>query len=125
MREAAEDRLEQLRQRGLAEEADADRGHRDPDLAGGERLVDLVELLEHGLGAAVAFLGQLLELATGGAHERELGGDEEAVDRDQHEQEDEQQDAHRPAGRPTGQRFALCGRVLGGWSSSLIGPGGA
>ena len=93
--EAAEDRLEQLRQRGLAEEADPDRGHRDPDLAGGERLVDLVELLDHRLGAAFAFLGELLDLAAPAAHERELGRDEEAVDGDQQQQEDEQQGAHR------------------------------
>ena len=109
VREAAEDRLEQLRQRGLAEEADADRGHRDPDLAGGERLVDLVELLDHGLGAAFAFLGELLDLAAAAAHEGELGRDEEAVDRNQQQQEGEQQDAHR-----------LCGPVLRGGSSSAI-----
>ena len=107
--EAAEDRLEQLGQRGLAEEADADRGHRDPDLAGRERLVDLVELLDDRLGAALAFLGELLDLAAAAAHERELGRDEEAVDRHQQEQEDEQQDAHR-----------LCGPVLRGRSSSAI-----
>ena len=109
VREAAEDRLEQLRQRGLAEEADADRGHRDPDLAGGERLVDRVELLDHRLGAALAFLGELLDLAAAAAHERELGRDEEAVDRDQQQQEDEQQDAHR-----------LCGPVLRAGTSSAI-----
>ena len=107
--EAAEDRLEQHRQRGLAEEADADRGHRDPDLAGGERLVDLVELLDHLLGAAFAFLGQLLDLAAAAAHEGELGRDEEAVDRDQQQQEDEQQGGHR-----------LFGPVLRGRSSSAI-----
>ena len=109
VREAAEDRLEQLRQRGLAEEADADRGHRDPDLAGGERLVDLVELLDDGLGAALAFLGELFDLAAAAAHQRELGRDEEAVDRDQQQQQDEQQDAHR-----------LFGPVLRGRSSSAI-----
>ncbi len=83
VREAAEDRFEQHRQRGLAEEADADRGHRDADLTGGERLVDLVELLDHRLGAAFAFLGKLLDLAAATAHQGELGRDEEAVDRNQ------------------------------------------
>ena len=96
-------------ERGLAEEADADRGHRDPDLAGGERLVDLVELLDDRLGAALAFAGELLDLAAAAADERELGRDEEAVDGHQQEQEDEQQDAHR-----------LCVPVLRGRSSSAI-----
>ena len=86
-----------------------DRGHRDPDLAGGERLVDLVELLDHGLGAGFAFVGELLDLAAAAADERELGRDEEAVDRDQQQQEDEQQDAHR-----------LCGPVLRAGTSSAI-----
>ncbi len=90
VRETAEDRFDQHRQRGLAEEADADRGDRDPDLAGGERLVDLVELLDHRLGAAFAFLGELLDLAAAAAHQGKLGGDEEAVDRDQQQKEDEQ-----------------------------------
>ena len=83
VREAAEDRLQQLRQRGLAEEADADRGERDPDLAGGDELVDVVELLERQRGAADAFVAQLLEPLAARADDRELGRDEEAVDRDQ------------------------------------------
>ena len=51
--------------------------------------------------AAHAFVAHLLEPGTARAHDGELGGDEEAVDRDQQQQEDEQQDAHR-----------LCGPVL-------------
>ena len=56
-----------------------------------------------------AFLGQLFDFAAAAAHERELGGDEEAVDRDQQQQEDEQEDAHR-----------LCGPVLRAGTSSAI-----
>ena len=107
--EAAEDRLQQLRQRGLAEEADPDRGDRDPDLAGGERLVDLVELLDDRIGAALALLGKLLDFAAATADQRELGRDEEAVDGDQQQQQCEQEDAHR-----------LCARVLRGRSSSAM-----
>ena len=59
VREAAEDRLDQLGDSGLAEEADADRGHRDPELAGREVLVDLVELLEHRGRSPVALTGEL------------------------------------------------------------------
>ncbi len=109
VREAAEERLDQLRERGLAEEADADRGDRDPDLAGGERFVDLVELLDHGLGPGFAFRGELFDFAAAAAHQRELGGDEEAVDGDQQQQEDEQQDAHQ-----------LFGLVLRAGTSSAI-----
>ena len=50
MRQPAEGRLDQLCQRGLAEESDPDRGHRDSDLTGGDRFVDPVELLDHRLG---------------------------------------------------------------------------
>ena len=41
----AEQRLEQVRDRGLAERADGDRGHRDPDLTGGDVVADVVELV--------------------------------------------------------------------------------
>ena len=90
-----------------------------------EVLVEAVELDERGLDAPHALARHRLESRPASAHERELSGHEQAVDEHQDEQEDEKESAHRPAGRPTGQRFALCGRVLGGWSSSLIGPGGA
>jgi hypothetical protein len=43
----AERILEQRRERGLAEEADADRGHRDAQLAGRQVAVDRVELADH------------------------------------------------------------------------------
>ena len=43
---SSEHRLEHVRDRRLAERADADRGHRDPDLAGGDVVADLVELRE-------------------------------------------------------------------------------
>jgi len=107
--EVAEDRLQQLRQRGLAEETDPDRGDGDADLAGGEGFVDAVELLDHGLGPGFSLLGSLFEFAAAAAHERELGRDEEAVDRDQQQQKDEQQDAHR-----------LCGPVLRAGTSSAM-----
>ena len=58
---------------------------------------------------ALALLGELLDLAAAAADERELGRDEEAVDRHQDEQQDEQQGAHR-----------LFGPVLRGRSSSAI-----
>ncbi len=55
------------------------------------------------------FLGELFDFPPAAAHQRELGRDEEAVDGDQHQQEDEQEDAHR-----------LCGPVLRAGTSSAI-----
>ena len=71
--------------RGLAQEADADRGHRDAELAGGQDLVELLELLEHLVDSGLAVLGERLEAPAARAHERELGGNEEAVE--QHEEQ--------------------------------------
>jgi hypothetical protein len=56
VREGAEDRLDQRRDSGLAEKADADRGHRDPDLARRQVLVDTVEFLESDPRATAALL---------------------------------------------------------------------
>ena len=84
--EAAEDRFEQMGERGLAEEADAERGDRDPDLAGGDELVDPVELFERPRRPAHALVAHLLEPRPARAHDGELGGDEEAVDRNQQQQ---------------------------------------
>ena len=102
--EVAEQRLEQLRQRRLAEEADAQRGERDPDLTGGDVLVDVVDQLEPVTGRADPFVAQLLEPGAARADDRELGRDEEAVDRNQQQKKDEQDDAHR-----------LCGPGTSGW----------
>ena len=69
--------------RRLAERADADRGHRDPDLAGGDVVADLVELVQRQRRAAGALLGQRLEPLTPRADERVLRDHEERVDEDQ------------------------------------------
>ena len=57
----AEQVLEQARDRRLAEEADAERGHRDAELAGRQVLVDAVDLREHERGAAAALVAHLLD----------------------------------------------------------------
>jgi hypothetical protein len=95
VREPTEDRFDQLRDGRLTEEADSDRGHSDPELTGGEVLVDLVELFEHGRCASVPFAGQLLETRAARANQRELRSHEDAVDRDQDEQQDEKKSRHR------------------------------
>ena len=86
--DAAEYRLEQGGDGGLAEEAEADRGERDPDLRGGQVLVDVVHLVERELCAARPLLRRLLHARAARAHERELGRDEEPVQQDQDKQQD-------------------------------------
>ncbi len=123
--EPAEDRLDQLGDGRFPEEADPDRGHRDSELAGGEVLVDVVELPEDRRGTSGAFRGELLELGPARADQRELGGDEDAVDRDQDEQQDEKDGAHlvlpSGSGSSAGSLTPDRARVLRGRSSSVTG----
>jgi hypothetical protein len=87
-------RLDQVGDRRFAEKADPDRGERDPDLAGGERLVDRLDLLQRLHGAGLALLGQRLDPAALAAYQRKLGGDEEPVEDNEQEQEDEEDRGH-------------------------------
>jgi len=87
---AAEHRLQQIRDDGLADGADPDRGQRDPHLAGGDVLVDVVDLLERQRGAAQPLLLGGLELRPARAYERVLRDHEERVDEHQDEDCDEQ-----------------------------------
>ena len=59
--EAPEDRLEDRRDRRLAEEADAQRGERDAELAGRQVLVEVVVQLQRAARAGVAVVGHLLQ----------------------------------------------------------------
>jgi hypothetical protein len=59
-------------------------GHRDAELAGRQVLVDVLDLLRDERRAAATLFDQLLQASLRRAHERELGGDEEPVQRDQH-----------------------------------------
>jgi hypothetical protein len=108
MRQPAERRLDQVGERRLAEEPDADRRHRDPQLAGGEVFVDAVELVKDPLRRAVPRLDHLLELAAPGADQRELRGYEEAVQRDQEDQGGKRKRGHGVL--PPSGREALPGR---------------
>ena len=107
-----EDGLDQLGDRRLAQEADPDRGQRDSELARRQSLADVVDLVDRGGRAPKALLGHGLQLRLLGAHERELGGDEEPVQ--EHEQDDRDQVERRQVG-------AL---LLRGRSSSFIEPTG-
>ncbi len=59
--EAPEDRFEDRRDRRLAQEADAQRGQRDAELAGREVLVEVVMQLQRAARAGMAVLGHLLQ----------------------------------------------------------------
>ena len=119
--EALERGLEQRGDRGLAEEADAQRGERDAELAGREVLAEVVELLDDEARAPVTLLGELLQLGAAGAHERELGRDEEAVGEDQHDDRAEQE-----RGQEAGVWPGLgCGPRLRGGSSFIDAAGRA
>ncbi len=78
--QAAEDGLQQVGHGRLAQEADRDRRHRDPHLAGGEVLVQAAELVQRLGRSAGAFVGQLLEPRPPRSNQRELGRDEQPVE---------------------------------------------
>ena len=114
----AEDRLEQVRNHGLAHGTDTDRGERDADLAGRDVLVDVVDLLEREGGAAEALLPRGLELRPPSADQRVLRDHEERVEQDQDEDRDEEQRGqarNTPGGAEIGPPPLLRGR-----SSSFI-----
>ena len=99
MRDAlAEDVLEDRGDRGLAEEADAQRGQRDAQLAGGQVAGEVVELREHEARALDALLDLLLDPRAAHAHERELGRDEEPVQEHEDDDREQEQDGHVRAG---------------------------
>ena len=119
--EAAERRLEQLGDRRLAQEADAQRGQRDAELASRQVLAEVVEQQERGAHGLVRLLAlQLLQPAAARAHERELGRDEEPVEQDQDEDGQQEQDAH-----PSGSVRSQASRepLLRGGSASLTDAG--
>jgi hypothetical protein len=71
--EAAEHRLQQLRQGWLAEEADPDRAERDPHLTGGDVLLHPVDLAQRQLGSPLALVRHHLEARPPRAHQADLG----------------------------------------------------
>ena len=95
---AAQQRLEHMGDRRLAQGADADRRHRDPDLAGGDVVADVVYLLERQPGASRPFVRERLEPLLARADERVFGDHEERVDQDQQPGQDDEQRLHRGAG---------------------------
>jgi hypothetical protein len=86
--DAAEQRLQQRRDSRLAEEAEPDRRERDADLRRRQVTVDVIHLVQRHHRGAGAVLGGLLHACAASAHQRELRGHEETVQKDQHDQQD-------------------------------------
>jgi hypothetical protein len=111
-----EDALEQRGERGLAEHAQAEAGHSDPELAGREVGVEMVDRVAHRLRPGLSLALELLHLSGAQPGDRELGGHEEAVGGDEDEGAQELEDhRHRRGGgrccaRP--ERPGLGPRVL-------------
>ena len=117
MRQAAEQRLEQVRQRGLAHPAQRQAREGDPHLGGGDGVVQALDRLLHRLRPEAATLDQLLDPRPAHRDQRELRRHEEGVERDQHEDADQEErvDAGRgswsgsPGGRRAGPTRARAG----------------
>src|SRR4051812_10040556 len=110
----AERLLEHLREGGLADGADADRGERDADLADRDVLVDAVDLAAGEARALHALLLERLDAVAARADERVLGRHEEGVHQDER-RDGEEEDRDHSAVVPC--------ELLRGGSSSLMRGG--
>jgi hypothetical protein len=81
-------RLQQVMKGRLAERAETQRRHRDPELAGRQVLVDVVDRVRHRLRTRPPFAQQLVRLSRSQARHRELHRDEESIRSHQHKGED-------------------------------------
>ncbi len=123
LRRPAEHRLERVGDRRLAERADADRGHRDPDLAGRDVLVDPVDLGQGERRPARSALPRRLELRALRPDERVLGDHEEPVHPHQEEGDHDEQQVHRGPSPPAAA--TLSGETIGGTLVPEILRGGS
>ena len=89
------ERLEQRRDdggdRGLADPAEAERGHGDAELAAGEIGFDVFQHDLRERGAEAFVLGQRVDAEGARFHQRELGGDVKGVGREQQERDEQAQ----------------------------------
>ena len=75
--------FEEVRDRGLAEIAEAERADRDAQLRAGHHQRHVLHRLQRRAGGAAALGGARLDRAAAGGDQRELGADEERVERQQ------------------------------------------
>ena len=87
-----EQRIDQRRERGLADPAEAEARHRDAELRGRDELVGIFERAPHRARHAAAFGEQLIDARLAHRDDRELGGHEKPVGQNQR-QHREQADA--------------------------------
>ena len=87
-----EQRLEQRRERRLANPAETEAGHRDAQLCRGDELVGIVERAPHRPRHAAALGEQLIDARLAHRDDRKLGGHEKSVGQNQR-QHREQADA--------------------------------
>jgi hypothetical protein len=88
----AEDGLEQMGERALADDPDAEARDRDPELAGGQVGVDVVDGVPDRARTGLAITLEVVDLGRSHAGDRELGGDEERVPGDEHDRQGELKD---------------------------------
>jgi hypothetical protein len=101
-------RVQELLEGGLADEAETDRRDCNPDLARREIGVEMIDRMPQRTGARRPCALELTDLGRADASDRELGGDEEAVRRDEQE------------GADDAESHQALGLVLGGLSASLV-----
>ena len=100
-----------------------ERAHRDAELCAGQHQRQLTKPCERVLGPLVAFGRQLLDARATRCEERELGGDEEPVQREQHDGEAETRPADLdPVGCGEHHRLAAFGIVRVGIVVDLGDP---
>ncbi len=94
----------------LRDEAEREAGERDTELRGGDRPCKVGQSALDGPGTLDALGGQLFDARPPDGNERELGGDEQPVERNQCR--DGQQQRHVPAPMATPSCVGEHGRIL-------------
>ena len=120
---SAEERLDQVRHGGLAEEADAQRGQRDAELAGRQVAREVVDAArERRARRAGPPRPSSSSARAARAHERELRGDEEPVQQHEHDDREEEQAGHAGAGGASRARryFGRCRRRSSGRRGAVL-----
>ena len=83
---------EQRGERRLADPSEAEAGHRDAELRGGDVAVRIGDRAADRVRAPMAFSDELVDARLADRHDREFGGDEEPVGEDQRQEPDQAPD---------------------------------
>jgi hypothetical protein len=104
-----EDRFQGVCDGGLAESAEGQRGEGDAELGAGELGGHRLHRGQDGAGAPRPVPHQWFDLGAAGGDQRELGGDEEPVGREQEDDPDRVEEAHRRGRTSVTPAPARCG----------------